>query len=60
MRDSITRPVLDAFIAFLEGDMQDHPGRLEPLSAGSISRAVELTDGIVVGDDEVFPDEVTV
>lgn len=53
-------PILDAFLAFLEGDMQHHPGRLEPLSAGSISRAVELTEGIAVGDDEIFPDDVSV
>jgi hypothetical protein len=53
-------PVLDAFLAFLEGDMQHHPGRLEPLSAGSIALAVELTDGIDVGDDEIFPDDITV
>jgi antitoxin PrlF len=59
VHDSTPSAVLDAFLAFLEGDMQDHPGRLEPLSAGSISRAVELTEGIAVGDDEIFPDEVT-
>jgi antitoxin PrlF len=53
-------PVLDVFLAFLESDMERHPERLEPLSAGSISRAAELTKGIVVGDDEIFPDDVTV
>ena len=53
-------PVLDAFLAFLKGDMEHYPGRLEPLSAGSIVRAVELTDGIDVGDDEIFPDDITI
>ena len=33
---------------------------LKPLSAGSIARAVELTNGIDVGDDEIFPDDITV
>ncbi len=53
-------PVLDAFLAFLEEDMRLHPDRLEPLSAGSIARAVELTDGIAVSDDEIFPNDVTI
>jgi len=57
--DSTPRAVLDAFLASLESDMQDHPDRLEPLSASSISRAVELTEGIAVSDDEIFPEEVS-
>ncbi len=51
-------PVLDAFLAFLEADMRLRPDRLEPLSGGSIARAVELTDGIAVSDDEIFPDAI--
>ena len=53
-------PVLDAFLAFLEEDMRRRPDRLELLSAGSIARAVELTDDIAVSDDEIFPDDVTI
>lgn len=60
MRNSTPGAALDAVLTILESDMQNHPGRLEPLSAGSISRAVELTDGIAVGDDETFPEEITV
>jgi antitoxin PrlF len=52
--------ILDAFLAFLASDLEAHPERLQPLSSGSIADAVELTEGIVVGDDEVFPDDVTI
>ena len=53
-------PVLEAFLAFLAHDMESHPERLEPLSPGTIARAVDLTAGIDVGDDEVFPGDVTI
>ena len=53
-------PVIDAFLAFLASDMERHPERIAPLSSGSIARAVELTNGITVEDDDVFPDDVTV
>jgi antitoxin PrlF len=53
-------PVLDAFVAFLAHDIESHPERLERLSAGSIARAVELTEGIDVGDDQVFPTDATI
>ncbi len=53
-------PVLDAFLAFLADDMERRPEQLHLLSTGSIARAVELTDGITVGDDEVFPDDLSV
>jgi len=52
--------ILDAFLAFLASDIEAHPERLQPLSAGSIADAAALTEGIVVGDDEVFPDDVTI
>jgi antitoxin PrlF len=52
--------ILDAFLAFLADDMKARPDRLQPLSAGSIADAVKLTEGIVVRDDEVFPDDITI
>ena len=53
-------PIVDAFLAFLAGDLERHPQRISLLSAGAIERAVDLTNGITVGDDEVFPEDVTV
>lgn len=53
-------PVLGAFLAFLGNDLAHHPERLQPLSVGSIARAVELTEGVTVGDDEVFPDDISI
>jgi len=53
-------PVVGAFLSFLEDDMRRHPEALQPLSTSAIARAVELTAGIVVGDDEVFPPDVTI
>ena len=52
--------LLDAFLAFLAGDMDRNPGRLQPLSSGAIQKAAQLTDGVVVSDDEVFPDDVSI
>jgi hypothetical protein len=59
-----TRPddeaVRNAFLAFIRSDMDTHPERLQLLSAGLIADAVELTDGIVVGDEEILPDDVMI
>jgi hypothetical protein len=51
---------VDAFLGFLAADIERRPENLQLLSAGSIARAVDLTRGITVGDDEVFPDELSV
>ncbi len=51
-------PMLEAFLAFLEKDVIDHPARLQSLSEGSMPLAAELTKHIEVGDDEVFPDDI--
>lgn len=53
-------PVCDAFLAFLGDDMKHHPERLQLLSSGSLVRAVELTEEITIGDDEIFPDDFTI
>lgn len=53
-------PIIDAFLAFLANDMERHPERLERLSTDSMARAAELTAGIIVHDDEIFPDDVTI
>jgi antitoxin PrlF len=53
-------PVLDAFLAFLANDLHTRPEAVEPLSTSAIARADELTSGIDVRDDEVFPADVTI
>lgn len=52
-------PILATFLGFLERDMAQAPQRLEPLSAGSVATAVELTQGIAVDDEEPLPHDVT-
>jgi hypothetical protein len=44
----------------VEEDMRLRPDRLKTLSAGSIARAVELTNGIAVSDDEIFPHDAAI
>jgi antitoxin PrlF len=53
-------PVLGAFLAFLEKDMTLNAERLQPLQSGPLARAAALTEGIAVGDDEIFPDDFTI
>jgi antitoxin PrlF len=52
-------PVLGAFLAFIANDIEHHPGRLVPLSAGAIAKADALTAAIDVTDDEVFPADLS-
>ncbi|WP_207460776.1 type II toxin-antitoxin system PrlF family antitoxin [Azospirillum sp. SYSU D00513] len=52
-------PVVTAFLAFLEQDAIAHPERITPLSASRIERAIELTRGVTVSDEDVIPDDVT-
>ena len=50
-------PVLEAFLAFIERDMLDHPERIAPLSAALVERASELVEGIPVDLDEDLGDD---
>jgi antitoxin PrlF len=50
-------PVLDAFLAFLAKDMEDHPEQIKPLSADLMERIERLTQGITVDPDEDLGDE---
>jgi antitoxin PrlF len=52
-------PVVMAFLAFIEKDMQTHPGRRTRLSKASLRRAVRLTKNVKVTDDEIIPENVT-
>jgi hypothetical protein len=54
-----TYPVVTAFLAFIEKDLKDHSGRTIRLSKTSIARALRLTKGVQVGDNERLPEDVT-
>lgn len=52
-------PMVAAFLAFMERDATRNPGRIEPLSASQVARAVELTRDVAVSDEDDIPDDVT-
>ena len=52
-------PVMDAFLSFLERDLETRPDRVRPLSEMRVAEAVDLTEGVVVTDDDVIPDDVS-
>ena len=53
-------PVLEAFLAFLAKDMEDHPEQNKPLSADLMERIERLTQGMSVDPDEDLGDEVLI
>jgi antitoxin PrlF len=52
-------PVVSAFLSFLEDDMKRHPERIARLSKQAISRAIRLTKGVKVTDNDRLPASVT-
>jgi antitoxin PrlF len=52
-------PVVMAFLAFVEKDLKEHPGRRTGLSKRSLARAVRLTKAVRVSDNERLPEDVT-
>jgi antitoxin PrlF len=56
----VSDPVLEAFLAFLAKDMEDHPEQIKPLSADLMERIERLTQGITVNPDEDLGDEVLI
>jgi antitoxin PrlF len=50
-------PMVLAYLAFLE---REAPHTITPLSNDEIGRAVELTKNVVVSDDDVIPDDVSI
>jgi len=52
-------PVLAAFLAFLEKDLKTQPDWRSRFSKASLRRAVRLTKGVKVTDDEALPKNVT-
>jgi antitoxin PrlF len=57
--ESEVDPIMTAFLSFLDREIADSPGRIQPLSATRIAEARELTKGVEVSDDESLPDDVT-
>ena len=51
-------PVVTAFLAFIESDLKNHPGRRTCLSKTSLARAVRLTKAVKVSDSESLPEDV--
>lgn len=51
-------PVMTAFLAFVEKDLKAHPGRRSRFSKTSLARAVRLTKGVKVSDEERLPEDV--
>ncbi len=52
-------PVFTAFLSFLEKDMKTHPERIAGLSKRSLDRAIRLTKGLTVNDDERLPEDIS-
>ncbi|SDR57723.1 antitoxin PrlF [Rhizobiales bacterium GAS191] len=60
LEDAIERdPVVSAYLSFLERDMSEHPERLRPFTEADLVRLEALTKDVVVSDDDVIPDDVT-
>lgn len=52
-------PVVDAFLSFLDRDIMANPGNVRPLDVALMDRISELTRDVVVSDDDVIPDDIT-
>ena len=50
---------MDAFLSFIDREIERSPGRIKPLSATRIEEARSLTKDVKVSDDESLPDDVT-
>jgi antitoxin PrlF len=52
-------PVAAAYLSFIEKDMIAHPEKLQPFTEAEIERIRTLTRDVIVSDDDVIPDDVT-
>ena len=52
-------PVLDAFLGLIADDIARHPEHLQPLSASTVAKGVELTSSVDLSDDEIIPDDAS-
>jgi antitoxin PrlF len=52
-------PVVAAYLAFLERDMGERPEQIQPITEADIGRIRALTRNLVVFDDDMIPDDIT-
>ena len=52
----VADPLLGAFLAFIEADLDSHPERVRPVTARDISGLERLLDGVQVQRDEDLGD----
>jgi antitoxin PrlF len=52
-------PIVEAFLSFLERDIEEHPERVGRLSETRIAEAVSLTENVAADDDEEIAGDVT-
>ena len=52
-------PVIGAWLSFIERDIEENPGRLTPFAERDLTALEKLVEGVVVGDGEDLPDDVT-
>jgi hypothetical protein len=45
-QDEESNPVMQAFLSFLEGQMQAHPDLIEPVSAAQMAHIAALVEGV--------------
>ena len=50
-------PLVRAFLAFLEHNIQSHPERISAITSEEIDTLRDLTSGVVVSDDEILPED---
>ena len=52
-------PALEAFLGFIDRDMQKHPSRTASLSKADLAAAIRLTQNLKVYDADRLPEDVT-
>jgi antitoxin PrlF len=53
-------PVVSAYLSFLERDMGAYPEGIRPIAEANIARVLALTKDVLVSDDDVIPDDITI
>jgi antitoxin PrlF len=51
-------PLMVAFLAFVEKDIHANPHKVTAISTADIAEIKELTDGVLVSDDESLPEDI--
>ena len=53
-------PMVEAWLRFIERDVIGHPERLHALTEAEALGLERMVEGVVVRDDEILPDDVTI